>query len=230
MDTSGGDAVFVAFLLRIVLPDRPGALGAVATALGVVDADILSVDVIERSSGHAVDDLVLELPPGKLPDTLVSAAAAVDGVRVESIRSYAGQIDPHRELELLDALAARPDHSLQVLAEGVARIFRAGWALVLHPPVNGTAVVAAASVAAPEMDDVATPWWPPHPARPLAADASGWAPEDWAKLDTELAVAPLGSGALLLGRPAMRWLPGELIRLNHLAGIAGSVTAARVTI
>jgi ACT domain len=214
----------VAYLLRVLLPDRPGALGAVATALGGVGGDILSVDVIERSSGHAVDDLVVELPPGKLPDTLVSAAAAVDGVSVETIRSYAGQIDPHRELELLDALASHPDDPLPLLANGVARVFRAGWVLILHPPVNGTAGVVAASVAAPQVTELATPWWPPHPARPLA-DLDGWAPADWVKLDTELAVAPLGPGALLLGRPAMRWLPAEMIHLNHLAGIAASVTA-----
>jgi hypothetical protein len=216
----------VAYLLRVVLPDRPGALGAVATALGAVGGDILSVDVIERSSGLAVDDLVVELPPGKLPDTLVSAAAAVDGVSVETIGSYAGQLDPHRELELLDALASHPNDPLQLLANGIARVFRAGWAVILHPPVNGTAAVAAASVAAPQLVALATPWWPPHPARSLA-DLDGWAPADWVKLDTELAVAPLGPGALLLGRPAMRWLPGELIHLNHLAGIAASVTGAR---
>src|ERR1700749_4434989 len=87
-------AVAVSYLLRLVLPDRPGALGAVATALGTVGADILSVDVIERSPGFAIDDLVLELPPDKLADSLLTAAASVEGVRVESIRPYAGLIDP----------------------------------------------------------------------------------------------------------------------------------------
>ncbi|HYU65988.1 MAG TPA: ACT domain-containing protein, partial [Jatrophihabitantaceae bacterium] len=79
-----------------MLPDRPGALGAVATALGTAGADILSVDVIERSAGYAVDELVLELPPDKLPDSLLTAASTVPGVRVESIRPYAGTMDPHR--------------------------------------------------------------------------------------------------------------------------------------
>ena len=106
--------------MRIVLPDRPGALGAVATALGAVGADILSLDVIERSPGNAIDDLVLDLPPGRLADSLVSAAATVPGVRVESIRPYAGQIDPYRELELLDSLATMPGQSLRVLAEAPA--------------------------------------------------------------------------------------------------------------
>src|SRR6201999_2020092 len=150
-DTRFGQADQVSYLLRVVLPDRPGVLGAVATALGEVGADILSVDVIERSPGFAVDDLVLELPSDRLADSLLTAAASVDGVRVESIRPYAGVIDPHRELELLEALAASPVDSAAVLADGVARIFRAGWALVLSPTQHETAEVSAASVAAPEI-------------------------------------------------------------------------------
>jgi hypothetical protein len=214
----------VSYLLRLVLPDRPGALGAVATALGEVGADILSVDVIERSPGFAIDDLVLELPTDRLADSLLTAATSVEGVRVESIRPYAGVIDPHRELELLDALAAAPSDSSRVLADGVARIFRAGWALVLDAPKGGTAAIVAASNAAPELTSLEVPWWPPTPARQLEAE-DPWAPRDWSGVGTELAVAPLGDGALLIGRPALRWLPAELMRLNHLAGIANSVQA-----
>jgi ACT domain len=215
----------VSYLLRIVLPDRPGALGAVATALGLVGADILSLDVIERGPGHAIDDLVIELPPDRLADSLVTAAATVEGVQVESIRPYAGQIDPHRELELLDSLAVHPDQSLSLLADGVARVFRAGWALVVAEPVDGVAQVLAAGRSAPEVETLAVPWWPPIPARVLLADPE-WAPPDWDRLGTELAVAPLAAGALLVGRPALRWLPSELVRLQHLAAIAASVTVA----
>jgi hypothetical protein len=144
---------------------------------------------------------------------------------VESIRPYAGQIDPHRELELLDNLAAHPAESLRTLADGVARVFRAGWAVVVDQPTGGRAHVLARSTAAPELDALPVPWWPPTPARRITPDAD-WAPPDWERLDTELAVAPLGSGALLVGRPALRWLPSELVRLQHLAAIAASVTAA----
>lgn len=216
--------------MRVVLPDRPGALGAVATALGMVGADILSLDVIERSPGSATDDIVVEVPPDKLADSLVSAAATVPGVRVESIRPYAGQIDPHRELELLDSLAARPDESLSVLADGVARVFRAAWALVLDKPANegvagggGYASVLASGGAAPELQSLPVPWWPAKPTRLL--EPGGWAPEDWEHLGTELAVTPLGDCALLVGRPMLRWLPSELVRLQHLSAIAATVTA-----
>jgi hypothetical protein len=215
----------VSYLLRIVLPDRPGALGAVATALGAVGADILSVDVIERSPGSATDDLVIELPPDRLADSLVSAAVTVPGVTVESIRPYAGQIDAHRELELLDKLAAGSQAPLFALTDGVTRIFRAGWALVLDAPDGDHAKVLASGGAAPEVDTLPTPWWPPSPARSLPVD-DGWAPPDWERVGTELAVAPLGSGALLVGRPALRWLPSELLRLQHFAAIANTVTSA----
>lgn len=224
-DTTVGHPVGVSFLLRLVLPDRPGALGSVASALGAVGADILSVDVIERLPGSAIDDLVVELPSDKLADSLVSAAAGVEGVRVESIRPYAGQLDPHRELELLDSLARHPESSLRVLADGVTRVFRAGWSLVLDEPVDGIAAVLASGGAAPEIDSLPAPWWPPKPARILDANQP-WAPADWERLGTELALAPLGNAALLIGRPALRWLPAELVRLQHLAAIAATVTAA----
>lgn len=214
----------VSFLIRVVLPDRPGALGAVASALGHAGADILSVDIVERSAGQATDDLVVELPPGKLPDSLVSAAASVPGVQVESIRSYAGVIDPFRELELLEKLAVSDSEAPGVLADGVCRLFRAGWALVLQAPEaeGSPATVIARSSAAPEISTLAAPWWPPHPARPLEVERA-WAPAEWASLDTELAVVPLGRKAILVGRPALRWLASEIIRLSHLASIAATV-------
>ena len=61
----------MSFLLRVILPDKPGSLGAVATALGNAGADILGVDVVERADGHAIDDLAVELPPGRPPDVLM---------------------------------------------------------------------------------------------------------------------------------------------------------------
>jgi hypothetical protein len=215
----------MSFLLRVALPDRPGALGAVASALGEVEADILGVDVIERSPGRAVDDFVVELPTGRLPDSLVTAAASVPGVRVESIRSYAGQLDPHRELELLENLGSDPAASLHLLADGVARVFRAGWALVLAPPDHGLSTVLATGGAAPEVTQLSVPWWPPTQTRHLDADDT-WAPPEWVRMGTELAITPLGDAGVLVGRPALRWTASELVRLQHLAAIAATVAAA----
>jgi hypothetical protein len=112
-----------------------------------------------------------------------------------------------------------------VLADGVTGVFRAGWALVLGVPVAGEAGVLARCGAAPELRTVPAPWWPPTPTRALSPSPD-WAPPDWERLGTELAVAPLGDAALLLGRPALRWLPAELLRLQHLAALAATVTAS----
>ena len=119
----------MSFLLRVVLPDKPGSLGALATALGNAGADILSVDVVERSRGHAVDDLAVELPSGRPPDVLITAAESIPGVEVESVRPHSGKLDTHRELELVEEITSDPARGLQLLADGVPRIFRAGWAL-----------------------------------------------------------------------------------------------------
>ena len=215
----------MSYLLRVLVPDRPGMLGAVASALGAVGADIVSVDVVERSAGVAVDDLIVELPPGRLADTLVSAAVSVQGVSVESIqRYYSGATDAHRELELLESLAASPDRAGELLAMAVPRIFRAGWAVVVRYDDRGP-LVESASSAAPELADVDLPWLPLSRAQVL--DPTGrWVPADWGALGTELAAAPLGDPdrAILVGRPGgPAWRPSELLRLAHLAGIAVTV-------
>ncbi len=122
------------YLLRIELLDRPGSLGALAVALGSVGGDILSLDVVERSSGYAIDDLVIELPLGAMPDTLITAAESLSGVRVDSVRPHTGLLEAHRELELLDHVAAADDNEsrLQVLVDEAPRVLRVSWCTVLR--------------------------------------------------------------------------------------------------
>ena len=79
----------MAFLLRVELPDVPGSLGALATALGGAGADIEAIEIVERqSSGRVVDDVLLELPPRLMPDALITACHKLDGVRVHWISRY----------------------------------------------------------------------------------------------------------------------------------------------
>lgn len=214
----------MSFLLRIVLPDRPGSLGAVATALGNAGADILGMDVVERTGGHAVDDVAVELLGGRPPDVLITAAESVPGVRVESVRPHSGHLDTHRELELVEAVTGDPRYGLQLLAEGVPRIFRAGWAIVAVRE-GDRSYRAAESAAAPETRAADLPWLP-LAAAVVIDPAVHPVPEPWTELDTELAAAPLGSGAraLVVGRPGgPAFRPSELARLTHLAGIVSTV-------
>jgi hypothetical protein len=216
----------VSYLLRLVVPDRPGILGAVATALGNAGVDIVSVDVLERANGVAVDDVVVDLPRGRLPDSLITAAQVVPGVRVESLRPFAGPLDTHRELDLLDALArAAEGTSAKLLAAELPRVFHSGWAVVLE--AADPWVVSAASEAAPAFEGVALPWMPLHGPLLLPSEED-WLPERWRDMAIEMMAAPYGGPgcAVVLGRsggPAYR--RSELGRLAHLTGIATTVAS-----
>jgi hypothetical protein len=216
----------VSHLLRLVVPDRPGLLGAVATALGTAGIDIVSVDVLERGGGVAVDDVVVDLPPGRLPDSLITIAQAVPGVRVESLRPFAGPLDTHRELDLLEALArAAEGTAVKLLAAELPRVFHGGWAAVVQADGAGGCDVLAASDAAPALEGVPLPWLPLSSPLLLPSDGD-WLPERWQEMAIEMMAAPFGAPdtAVALGRsggPAFR--RSELLRLTHLAGIAASV-------
>jgi hypothetical protein len=221
----------VSYLLRLVVPDKPGILGAVATALGTSGIDIVSLDVLERAEGVAVDDVVVDLPRDRLPDSLITTAQSVPGVRVESLRPFAGPLDTHRELELLDALAqAAEGTSAKLLAAELPRVFHSGWTVVLESTGRTAGqpwTVAAASDAAPTFEGLDLPWMPLRSPRLLSSDEE-WLPERWQEMAIEMMAAPYGGPgcALVLGRsggPAYR--RSELMRLAHLAGIATTVAS-----
>ena len=214
----------MSFLIRVQLPDRPGTLGAVASALGAIGADILSVDVVERGAGLAIDDLVVELPSGRLPDVLITAAESIDGVEVDAVRPYAGVLDTHRELELVEDIAEDPRNGLAVFTEGVPKIIRAGWAVVVSWD-GSTVRRLTSSSAAPETKLQTPPWLPLARATVLDGE-DDWVPETWQELGTELAATPLGKPdrVLLVGRPGgPMFRAAEVARLAHLAGIVSVV-------
>lgn len=215
------------YLLRVALPDRPGMLGLLALALGEAGGDILSVDVVERGGGDAVDDLVVELPTGTLPDVLITAAETLDGISVDAVRPFTGVLDAHRELELIDAVAAAPAHGLRSLVDGAPTALQVHWAAVVDG--DGAAPVEASS-GTPET-------WPGTAIAPLfpaprtvgnepGEDDAAWLPDVWRRRDIALAAAPIGQDGpvLLVGRnggPQFR--PAEVARLGYVAGIVATV-------
>jgi hypothetical protein len=214
------------YLLRVRLEDRPGSLGSLAVALGSVAADILSLDVVERVAGYAVDDLVVELPPGAMPDALITAAEKLQGVYVDSIRPHTGLLEAHRELELIDHVAAArgAQQRLQVLVDEAPRVLRVGWCLILRS-ADGAPQLVVGSSGTPETQPTGTPWLPLERAEALDATAD-WVPQVWRDMDTTLAAAPLGDHhtAVVLGRPGgPDFRPSEVARLGYLSGIIATI-------
>ncbi len=215
----------MSYLLRVVMPDRPGSLGAVATAIGVAGGDIVGLDVVEhRRDGRAVDDVLVALPPGRLPDGLVSACLSVDGVEVEFVGHYSPGAHLHRDLEAVEAMTAEPAGAEDVLVDLVPGVFRSGWALLVADE-GGTVTVARASSGAPRTD--LDPDWLPLTGPRRLGPRPGWAPDSWD--DVEAVAVPVGSPrrAIVFGRDGgPRILDSELARLTHLVALAGVITAA----
>jgi hypothetical protein len=84
------------FVLRVSLPDRPGALGAVASRIGSVRGDVIAVEIVERGEDRAVDEFVVELADDDNLPLLLSEIAEVDGVRVEEAHPISGRLRDRR--------------------------------------------------------------------------------------------------------------------------------------
>jgi len=75
-------------IVTLRLPDRPGALGAVASRIGSVGADITDVIVASRRDGVAEDVFHIDLPLLDDVDTvglLLAEIHQVDGVVAPSL-------------------------------------------------------------------------------------------------------------------------------------------------
>ncbi len=213
----------MAFLLRVELPDVPGSLGAVATALGSAGADIEAIEIVEhRADGVAVDDVLCELPPSVQPDALVSACHRLDGVRVLWVSRYTAAASLQLDLEAVETLTERPRQAVSRLADVVPATFRCDWAMVLRRGTqDGTVEVVGASGAAPEPVAESATWLVGDRPRRLA-EIAAWP-------DTLLAIAPLrdaGAWVVLGRRGGPELLESELARLGHLAALAASIRAA----
>ncbi|MDF1605314.1 amino acid-binding protein [Nocardioides sp. YIM 152315] len=199
------------FLLRVELPDVPGSLGRLAATIGQAGGDIGAIEIVEkRHDGVAVDDVLLETAPGAMPDSIVSACNALDGVRVVWISRYAAGGNIFLDLEAVEELTADPDVALDRLIDLLPVTFRADWAARVSK-VDGIVYTTAAAP------------------RDLA-----WLPLDRAasvETDDENAIACAArlnkSEIVVIGRRGgPEFLASEIARLGHLVGLAMSIARA----
>lgn len=187
------------YVLRLALPDRPGALGAVASRVGAVGGDVVGIAILEHDHTRAVDELVVELPddhgPGMV-DLLVSEVLEVDGVEVEHVEAAtAAERDPRLDaLETAATLvgARSPQDALDALCSLTVRTVGSAWgAVVALDEVRSVAVEGEAPAARDLVDHV-------RGSQDAARrGGAGQAPEDG-----DVVWAPLSSArmALVLGR------------------------------
>lgn len=137
-------------VVRVWLPDRPGALGQVASRIGSVKGDVLGIDILEAGGGRVIDELVVALPDESIVDLMVTEVHAIDGVSVEHVRPT---IDEHTDGgQLALALAAElaetePDARTGAVVQAVARLTEAVWVLLCR---DETTIAAAGEPPTPE--------------------------------------------------------------------------------
>jgi hypothetical protein len=124
------------YLIRVKLPDRPGALGAVASRIGSVGGDVVSIDILQRENGVVVDELGVGLAGDNLIDLLRDEILEVDGVSIESVRAVEGALPDHYT-ELLDVAAelfeqTSPADLLEHLTTRVRRSLASTFAAIVE--------------------------------------------------------------------------------------------------
>ena len=122
------------YLLRVELPDVPGSLGRLATAIGEAGGDIEAIEIVEKrfEAQTAVDDVLLELAVGAMPDSVVSAVNEVDGMNVLWINRYAAGGNLFLDLEAVEELTTDPEKALDRIVDLLPDVFRADWAVRVH--------------------------------------------------------------------------------------------------
>jgi len=139
---------------RVSLPDRPGVLGQVARAFGVLGADILQVTVLEREAGRAVDDFTVSWAGTLGVDELRERVSVVPGARVEGAWPTREVPGANPEYDLLGHVAADPERAYQTLADAVPDLVSAEWAVMLDAVSGEVAYASWDAPAAPALADL----------------------------------------------------------------------------
>lgn len=218
------------YLLRVSVPDRPGALGLLAGAIGRAGGDITAVDVVEREASSAIDDILIETPDAASAAGILSTVSALAGVVIETWQPYTEGDQLHDGLDIVNGLGSTSARALSAITRIAPAVLRARWVVVIGDVSGGVATTHASS-GAPWGRWAMLPWLPIASARSIHADPS-WLPHEWGS-DPQLAAAPIGDSplTLLAVRPTgPRFRRAEIGRLANLAAIAALATHSGLSV
>jgi hypothetical protein len=122
-------------VVRVWLPDRPGALGQIASRIGAVKGDVLGIEILETGGGRVIDELVVALADESIVELMVNEVHAIDGVSVEHVRPTSpdhldgGLLALSLAAELAESCTA--DRPRTVVA-GVARLTESAWVMLVR--------------------------------------------------------------------------------------------------
>jgi hypothetical protein len=211
--------------LRISVPDRPGSLGRVTSAIGAAGGDIAKVDVLESEAGRALDDVFVQVRDTAHLDRLRRTVQSLAGVTINGVQSPAPPATGHTELELVQQVLAQPERSLQTLVDGAPGALGADWAaLVEFDPDGGQSAVLAVSTRAPAGDGISV-------TAPLRLSSVRVLHPDTDEPYTGAALVPLSGtqvGLLLVRESGVDFHQSELWRLGPVGAIIGLAAAATV--
>jgi len=197
-------------IVRVWLPDRPGALGQVASRIGAVKGDVCAIEILEQGAGTVIDELVVRLPSDTIVDLMVAEVAAVDGVRVEHVRAVDGELaDPDlAALAEIASLAEIPaDGRADHFVDAVARITGADWVVLCGRD----------HIAAAVGDTPASEWvWALHDGSThLGSDTDGSGDDVTVEVGSAL--------VMMASRPGRPFHSRERSRIELMARIAGAL-------
>lgn len=200
-------------MVRVWLPDRPGALGQVASRIGALRGDVVGIDILERGGGLAVDELAVSLPDGSLIELLVAEIVQVDGVAVEDVRRVAND-RPDAGLVALEIAArvaeADVERRLDLLCSLTSELLDGDWVVALDAKLRRSDV---AYGVAPDVGWLAA--FIDGSRHLSAGDQAASAPGDlaWARLGDSDAVVAIGRA----GRPFHTRERAQLALLTRFA-------------
>jgi hypothetical protein len=209
----------MSYLLRVELPDVPGSLGRLASAIGASGANIDAIEIVGRdqAEGLAIDDVFIAPDAEVMPDSIVSACNSLDGVKVLWISRYAAGGNLFLDLEAVESMTQDPAKAIERLVDSLPTVFLVDWGVHLRREGEAATVVHGTPAAPTEIPEKIV--WPANLEKGQRIDV----PEAWS--DLIVAGSPLSSDELVVvgRRGGPEFLDSEIARLAHLIAMAASL-------